>query len=263
MQELSISPCIDIVLKESFKEAVLRALSKESPMERKKLLKTLQSTFPLLSEGAIGWRLYDLVQEGVIHKPGYGLYALHERKDYQPAISVLARKLYLKVNGELPYAKLCVWESRWLNEFMRHQMFKGYLVVEIEKDAVSSAFHILTDVIKQRRVFLNPKEDDFEKYISLENEAVIVKTLISEAPLEKREQVVVASLEKLLVDCLTSEELFAAQQAELDLIFKIAFQKYSLNVAKMRRYARRRNLAAKLETFIAEFWQTRNTFAKT
>ena len=49
------------------------------------------------------------------------------------------------------------------------------------------------------------------------------------------------TLEKILVDIIADEELFAAQQGELEFIFKSAFDKYNINESKMKRYASRRN----------------------
>lgn len=37
------------------------------------------------------------------------------------------------------------------------------------------------------------------------------------------------------------KDLFATQQGELDFIFNTTFKKYPVNIAKMKRYAMRRN----------------------
>lgn len=63
----------------------------------------------------------------------------------------------------------------------------------------------------------------------------------------------IPSIEKLLVDCLTADDLFRAQQNDLEYIFQSAFEKYNLNTTKMRRYARRRNQGGKLEEFIYKY----------
>jgi hypothetical protein len=52
------------------------------------------------------------------------------------------------------------------------------------------------------------------------------------------------------VDIIIDKELFAAQQGELDFIFKSAFDKYDINKAKMKRYAIRRNKESELERII-------------
>lgn len=54
-------------------------------------------------------------------------------------------------------------------------------------------------------------------------------------------------LEKILVDILIDENLFSAQQGELDYIFEVAYQKFTINESKMKRYASRRNRDKELE----------------
>ena len=79
---------------------------------------------------------------------------------------------------------------------------------------------------------------------------IIVKSLISEAPLCEIENIMVPSIEKLLIDCLIDVDLFAAQQDELDNIYQMVFQKYPVNTNKISRYARRRGQIDELENKI-------------
>ena len=53
--------------------------------------------------------------------------------------------------------------------------------------------------------------------------------------------VVTTTIEKLLVDVFCDDVLFAAQQgSEMEIIFREAFEKYTINENKMLRYADRR-----------------------
>ncbi|MBK8786380.1 MAG: hypothetical protein IPN43_07745 [Chitinophagaceae bacterium] len=106
----------------------------------------------------------------------------------------------------------------------------------------------MTDVSK--KVFLNPTEDIFNRYISNFNEVIIVQPLISESPITEQGGIKIASLEKLLVDCVADKDLFAAQQSEIDFIFKTAQSKYSINISKIKRYARRRNQLEKIDLLL-------------
>ena len=104
-----------------------------------------------------------------------------------------------------------------------------------------------------KKVFLNPTSEIYLRYIGNFNEVIIVKKLITESPIVKIDKIWVPSLEKLLVDCLVDKQLFAAQQNELDFIFKSVFSKYTLNISKMTRYARRRGYESELENIINYF----------
>ena len=134
---------------------------------------------------------------------------------------------------------------------MLHQLFMNYKVVEVDKDSIEAVFNTLTGLSK--KVFLNPTSEIYLRYIGNFNEVIIVKKLVTEAPIVKIDKIWVPSLEKLLVDCLVDKQLFAAQQNELDFIFKSVFSKYTLNISKMTRYARRRGYENELENIINDF----------
>ena len=149
------------------------------------------------------------------------------------------RRIYNKVKKELPFINFCIWGSRWFNEFMIHQLFKYHIVVEVEKEAADSVFNTITDFSKY--VFLKPDAEIFRRYIINYQEVIIVKSLISESPLQEFDGIKVPCIEKLLIDCLIDNDLFAAQQDELENIYQSVFNKYLINTNKIRRYARRRN----------------------
>jgi hypothetical protein len=133
---------------------------------------------------------------------------------------------------------------------MLHQLFKYYLVVEVEKDAAESVFNTMTDFSK--KVFLNPTEDIFTRYISNFDEVIIIKSLLTESPIVEIDGIKVAAIEKLLVDCIADKDLFAAQQNEIDFIYRTAFSKFSINTNKLRRYARRRNQFEKVTALMTK-----------
>lgn len=139
---------------------------------------------------------------------------------------------------------MCIWDTRWLNHFMRHQLFTNYRVIEVEKDAVNQVFHFLSE--RHKNVFLNPDEKIYDRYIANSDDTIIVKNLVSEAPVVELEKIVVPTLEKLLVDMLIDEDLFAAQQSERSFIYENAMKNYTINTLQMKRYALRRNREKKV-----------------
>ena len=201
--------------------------------------------FPDLAEKTINWKIYQLKSEGVLSHISRGFYTFRKKSQYHPELSSNLKRIYNKINKELPLVNLCVWDSRLFNEFMIHQLFRYFIVVETEKDATNAVFNKLTGFIKN--VFLDPDQELFNRYIVNFDEVVIVKSLISEAPLLEWDKIIIPSVEKLLIDCLIDTDLFAAQQDELDQIFQSVFQKYEVNLNKISRYARRRNQISELE----------------
>lgn len=122
---------------------------------------------------------------------------------------------------------------------MLHQPGRFYTLIEVEKNTLESVFYFLKDSYKN--VFLDPTSDILSRYVSSEKEAIIIKSLVTEAPMQNVQDVQTVTIEKILVDIFVDEIIFAAQQGnEMQIIFKNAFEKYTLNENKMLRYADRR-----------------------
>lgn len=139
---------------------------------------------------------------------------------------------------------------------MVHQPVRFYILVEVEKDAVQSVFFFLKEL--KYSVFIKPNKDLIEKYLPDEKESLIVKQLITEAPLQKKGDLYTVTLEKMLVDVFCDKIVFAAQQgSEMRNIFNEAINKYAINENRMLRYANRRN---KKETFKKYYDSVRKEF---
>ena len=208
----------------------------------------IQMEFPSVAHKTIDWKIYELKSKGILTHISRGIYSLQTKKEFNPELSNNLKRIFYKIKKELTYLNLCIWDSRWLNEFMHHQIFRYYIVVETEKDGIESVFNILSDFNKI--VFLNPDKEIFQRYIINNEDVIIVKPMISESPLSEIDKIKTPALEKLLVDCLIDVDLFAAQQDELNFIYQTAFQKYFINLNQIRRYATRRNQQTELENII-------------
>lgn len=129
---------------------------------------------------------------------------------------------------------------------MLHQPGRYHLLVEVDKDVTESIFHFLGE--KKKNIFLEPTDEVLSRYASKEKNAVIIKSLVSEAPVQLLQNVFTVTLEKMLVDIFCDEVLFAAQQGtEMQNIYRNAFDNYTINENKMLRYADRRR---KKEAFL-------------
>ncbi len=122
---------------------------------------------------------------------------------------------------------------------MIHQPGRFYILIEVEKEATQSVFFYLKE--EKYPVFVDPTEDIFENYLSEEKENLIVKSLVTEAPLQKIAGLNTVTIEKMLVDIFSDELIFSAQQgSEMKTIFLEALSKYSVNENRMLRYADRK-----------------------
>jgi len=218
-------------------------------LSREKLVSSIKKDFPELSLGTITVYLSKLKKAGVINNPARGVYSISEKQIFNPEINQNLKKIYNKIHRDFPFIEICVWNTKWLSDLMRHQPFKNFTIIEVDKEAEEQVFNAVSEWTKN--VYFNPDEEILERYISTNTEEVtIVKNLVTEAPTTKNNKIEIPTLEKILVDILIDRELFAAQQGELDFIFKSAFDKYDINKAKMKRYSIRRNKEGELERMI-------------
>jgi hypothetical protein len=186
------------------------------------------------------WRIHDLKSRGIIQNIGRGIYTFpKENKEFKPTITRESKEIFEKIHESLPYTVIALIDTGWFNEFMVNQVFRAYLIIDVEKTATASVFNNLPREYKQS--YLNPKREIFDNYIINGDRPVIINSMISESPLIEVDKIKIASLEKLLVDCVSDNLLYAAQQEEEEGIYQRALEKYPVNINKLKRYARRRN----------------------
>ncbi|MCK0125836.1 hypothetical protein MWU76_15705 [Gelidibacter sp. F2691] len=204
-----------------------------------------------VKRATVDWRIYELVNKGILHRVSRGLYSLTESegKEYIPEINKSLKYLSGKIYNQFPFIDICIWSTKWLNEFMLHQPFRFYTIVEVEKDVMESVFYALKEQGKE--VFLDPSVDVINNYVVNASEPIIIARLTTEAPTQKVNKVITQTIEKLLVDIYCDQIIFAAQQgAELKRIYQAVFEKYDVNSAKLLRYASRRNKRDEINHFI-------------
>ena len=234
----------------------------KSVFENRDIIDFYKQTEKGVKPTTVNWRVYNLVQLGVIQRIGRAKFTLGEAKNYIPEISSSTKSIFRKLKKAFPFANLCVWNTSVLNEFMQHQPNQFFVLVEADKETIHSIFYFLRDSDTHRNkmsVFLEPTKDMYEKYIVNEKEVIILKPLTSEAPTQNINGIITPTIEKMLVDVFCDEVVFSAQQgSEMRTIFKEAFGKYTINQSKMLRYADRRRKQKELIPFvktISDLWQ--------
>lgn len=227
--------------------------NKES-FNREELFNFYRYFEPELKEGTFGWRIYDLKNRNIIKPIKRGLYVISYKPRYKPDISPSIFKIAKQLAERFNEIKHCVWETSWLNEFTQHQANKSILILEIEKGFEASLFYELRDSIK-REIYLNPDEKVIDFYIAESNNPVIVKKLITRAPLEKKTEKNIKfytpTLEKILVDLFAEEKLYYfVQGSELMHIYENAITKYTIDFTKLLSYAKRRERDQDIKQFL-------------
>ena len=194
--------------------------------------------------------MYALIQRGVLKRIGRGKFCLGYNIIYIPELNRKEKVIYNKLKSEFPFVDICVWNTKILNEFMLHQPGNFQIIVEVEKEATQSVFYFLKEL--NYSVFLEPSEEILEKYLPTDKESIIIKSLVTESPLQVNGNIRTITIEKLMVDIFSDTIIFSAQQgAELRTIFQEAFNKYTVNQSKMLRYASRRGKKDSFQEYLS------------
>ena len=229
-----------------------KEFSERETFSRKDLFEFYRRFNPDLKETTFRWRIYDLKEKKIIQSLSRGYFSLNYKPVFKPAISPVERKLITKIIKEFPSLKYCIWSTIILNQFMLHQAGKFNTILEVEKDALEPLFHYLKD-INTNDVYLLPKEKELELYVYERGAAVILEPLISKAPVQKVDDVMTTTMEKLIVDIFTDKLLFSAFQGnELANIIDTACAHYQIDYTKLLSYAGRRRQDAYLKAYLLQ-----------
>jgi len=230
---------------------------KENIFDNRQIVDFYRTIEPNIKDSTVNWRIYSLVQSGILTRVGRGKYLIGSKKNYIPEIRTKLKQLNNKLKRQFPFLDYCLWSSVLFNEFMLHQPGKFYLIVEVEKDAMESVFFFMKE--KKYSVFIDPTKKLLSRYLPDEKETWIVKSLVTEAPVQKVTDIQTTTIEKMLVDVFCDTVILDAQQgAEREKIFKEAFEKYTVNENKMLRYADRRRKKKEFLNYIntiPKYWQ--------
>lgn len=187
----------------------------------------------------INWRIHSLVEEGIIQRIGKGKYKLGEQKKFTPIISKEIQILYLKLKKKFPFLNISIWSTKWIAQWMLHIPNNYETIIEVERGSEENVFYFLSDI--RDNVFLNPPKDILDKYANRNKNIIIIKNLITDAPLQDVEQIKISSIEKILVDLIIDTELYATYQGrDLDSIIENASQYNTIKKDTLLRYADRR-----------------------
>jgi len=208
-----------------------------------------RSLDPELKKSTINWRVHHLVEKGVLERIGRGMFKFGQKNIFEPQIGSQERLIAELIQSKFPYTDFCIWNTSIINQFMVHQPFQFLDMIEVEKEAVSTVFNFLKE--EGYSAFLKPGKEIMDNYLQDAESPVIIKPLITEAPVQKIENIPTITIEKLLVDLFADDVIFSAYQGkELSTIYEEVFNTYTVNIKKVLRYADRRKQRPKLADFL-------------
>lgn len=219
---------------------ILHFASQHRQFTRKELLDYLRKDNHAISVGSISIQLQRLVSDNQLIRPQRGIYALAKdvKRSFILIPSLRLKEIGQQIKESFPFTDFCIWSSNTISPFMHHIPNINSIYVDIEREALESVFNLLNN--NDTRVFMMPSSSDFSRYIN-GNEAIIIRPLISEAPLKIINELKVPTIEKILVDIIGDVEFSYLQGAELYSVYSAIFEQYDINMSKLFRYATRRN----------------------
>jgi hypothetical protein len=221
---------------------------------REELFNFYKEFDPELKETTFRWRIYELKKKEIIKVLKRGVFTITNKSTYQPEVSTSLIQIAKKIGNSFSEINFCIWETGWLNEFTQHQTTRSMILIEIEKGFEESLFYALKDSAR-KDIYLNPDKKAIDLYISESNQPVIIKKLLTRAPLAKQSEgrlkFFTPSLEKIIVDLFSDEKLFFyVQGSELIHIYENAITNYTINFTTLFSYAKRREKENDIKQFM-------------
>lgn len=206
---------------------------------------------PELKQATVNWRIYRLVQAGIIVRMSKGMFRMNNEQAFSPIPDKQLKSLAKKLKRLFPYANLCLWDTTIINAYSQHLTDNSMYIIETDKGVAEPMFHYLQESIKN--IYLNPSKETMENYLFQGGKPCVVKSMISESPLQEVEGVTTVTIEKMIVDLFCDKTLFAIYQGhELRTIYQNCLERYPINRTKMLRYASRRGKKEEIAAFIAQ-----------
>jgi len=208
-------------------------------------------TQPSIKRATVNWRIYNLIQQGLLKRVGRGIYSLGQGKSFSPILNKKQKNIFARVKNKFPLITFCCWHTSVLKEFFQHMSMYDFLLVEVERETIDSVFHFIKET--NNNTFKEPSRDMMENFVLESKDAIVIKSLTSEAPMQKVDNITVPAIEKIIVDLYADSEIFFfLQGSEMLNIFTNALEKYTVNTDRLLRYAKRRNKGEELKKILAQ-----------
>ena len=228
---------------------ILHFASLHEQFTKKELIDHLRKSNQQVSTGSISIQLRRLINNNRLIRLERGVFALSKsvKRHFLIQPSSELKAINQQIKTDFPFTDFCMWSSSAILPFMHHIPNINNIYVDVEREAIESVFNLLNN--NNTRVFMMPSVTDFNRYIN-GNQAIIIRPLISEAPLQIIDGIKVPSIEKILVDIIEDIEFSFLQGAELHSVYSAIFEQYNVNKNKLFRYATRRNRKQEVEQLL-------------
>lgn len=237
-------------MKGDVKKDIIESLPTSQTFSAKDVMEAIKGKTGILPPlTTVRWCLYDLREKNIIERVSRGIYQLSSKQKFQFVTDAHIEQMNELLKEKFPFIRYCVWNGNSLTSLMHHIAINNAIYVEAERDAVESVFNTLKEHYKN--VFINPDGQLMERYIDLSQSPIIVKTLISESPLDKTGDIPTPSFEKIIVDICFDADFQYLAGSELSNIIDNS-RIYTIDRSKLLRYASRKNKREQMQKLLTQ-----------
>lgn len=228
-------------------EQLRNVLGVSAPVTASDITRAYLAMDPGVPVSTVRWRIHSLLQHGLLYRTGRGLYRFGAARHFVPESYPLTKKISHIMHREYPLVFHCQWDVAMVNAFSHHLINFQAFFLDVEREAVSAVYHFLREHRKDVVLYSDVGSDlsDYDHY-------VIVRPLVTDAPLQQVDGLSMATLEKILVDLACDKIFHAFQDTEIKEIFNNAIDAYAVNLSSMLRYAGRRGRRKYIQDILNE-----------
>lgn len=202
-----------------------------------------------IKRSTVNWRIHHLVQQGMLQRIGRGVYRLGRVRPFVLSLSSEYQVVSSVLKEQFPLVTYSLWHTDILKEFSHHISNINFFLVEVDREAVDSVYNSIKEINKN--TFRKPSQNMMEDLILGYDDTIVIKPLISESPIQVVDGISVPCIEKILVDLFADKDLFFYLEGnELFEVVTNVFNKYTVNVDSLLRYAGRRGKKQKMKTIL-------------
>lgn len=185
-----------------------------------------------------------MINKGDIVRIACGTYAAADGKQIFNAVLTNKEMEIARVLKEhFPFAPVCIYNGITLAPLQHHLFENNMTYIETDRTAIESFFNFLKERLDN--VWLTPDSELVSRYINLSDAGIIIKPLITEAPLQYVNGIPSPTIEKLLIDIQKDHDFSYLQGYEYERLWDNAQALYYINSTRLKRYAKRRGLILK------------------
>lgn len=182
------------------------------------------------------WQVRKMTEDGTLERVGRGLYRLTQGSPLLIDVDDTMKSLDSEIMESLPAIRHCLWPLSVTNSLSQHLHNLHIYILDVERIALEAAYHHVRSS-HPNTILSKDLYDDLSAFDGY----VLIRPLVTDAPIQKENGVFVAAIEKILVDLAIDKEFVSFQGNEIHHIFENAQKSHPVNLQRMLRYAGRRN----------------------